>query len=145
MTLLTTGPIENNVNSENNTRLTQQATVKIDNWSGQDASTVLIEGYYMNEERVQYVCDLLKVMPHQVITRNYFADFDAFEFFFTTEDLPTNPIQISFWGKDSTEKLVAPHRLVSSELSGYVGATGATGDITNHRYMIPVLNVNKIG
>ncbi|MEK3984424.1 hypothetical protein MHB77_13610 [Paenibacillus sp. FSL K6-3166] len=81
MTLLTTGPIENNVNSENNTRLTQQATVKIDNWSGQDASTVLIEGYYMNEERVQYVCDLLKVMPHQVITRNYFADFDAFEFF----------------------------------------------------------------
>ncbi|OMD57305.1 hypothetical protein [Paenibacillus odorifer] len=127
MTLLTTGPIENNVNSENNTRLTQQVTVKIANGSGQIASTVLIEGYYMNEERIQYVGDLLDVMPNQVITKNYFADFDTFEFFFTTASLPDHPIQISFWGKDSAEKLVAPHRLATAELLGYDGATGATG------------------
>ncbi|MEK3942113.1 MULTISPECIES: hypothetical protein [unclassified Paenibacillus] len=69
MTLLTTGPIENNVNSEDNTRLTQQVTVKIANGSGQIASTVLIEGYYINEERIQYVGDLLDVMPNQVITK----------------------------------------------------------------------------
>lgn len=81
MTLLTTGPIENNVNSENNTRLTQQVTVKIANGSGQIASTVLIEGYYMNEKRIQYVGDLLDVMPNQVITKKYFADFNTFEFF----------------------------------------------------------------
>ncbi|MEK3865484.1 hypothetical protein MHH60_18620 [Paenibacillus sp. FSL H7-0716] len=105
----------------------------------------------MNVERIQYVGDLLDVMPNQ-------------------------PIQISFWGKDSAEKLVAPHRLVTAELLGYDGATGATGAtgvtgakggtgsdgaigetgvtkvsvtvdgvITNHRYMIPTLIVNKIG
>lgn len=123
-------------------------------------------------------------MPNQVITKNYFADFDTFEFFFTTASLPDNPIQISFWGKDRAEKLVAPHRLVTAELLGYdeatgatgvtgakggtgsdgaigdtgvtgvTGATGATGAsgnngvngvITNHRYMLPTLIVNKIG
>ncbi|MNB95883.1 hypothetical protein D3C75_430720 [compost metagenome] len=71
MTLLTTGPIENNVNSENNTRLTQQVTVKFANGSGQIASTVLIEGYYMNEERIQYVGDLLDVMPNQPIQLSF--------------------------------------------------------------------------
>jgi|GEM_PF-3609003 len=65
-------------------------------------------------------------MPNQVITKNYFADFDTFEFFFTTASLP-DQIQLSFWGKDSAERLVAPHRLVTAELLGYDGATGATG------------------
>lgn len=93
--------------------------------------------------------------------------------FFTTASLPDHPIQISFWGKDSAEKLVAQHRLATAELLGYDGATGATGVtgakggtgsdgaigdtgvtkvsvtvdgvITNHRYMIPTLIVNKIG
>ncbi|OMD75442.1 MULTISPECIES: hypothetical protein [Paenibacillus] len=55
----------------------------------------------MNEERIQYVGDLLDVMPN-------------------------HPIQLSFWGKDSAEKLVAQHRLATAELLGY-GATGATG------------------
>lgn len=125
MTLLTTGPIENNVNSEDNTRLTQQVTVKIANGSGQIASTVLIEGYYINEERIQYVGDLLDVMPNQVITKIILRILIPSNFF-TTASLPDHPIQISFWGKDSAEKLVTQHRLATAELLGY-GATGGTG------------------
>ncbi|MEK5281610.1 hypothetical protein NSS82_25410 [Paenibacillus sp. FSL H7-0735] len=41
--------------------------------------------------------------------------------------MPDHPIQLSFLGKDSAERLVAPHRLVTAELLGYDGATGATG------------------
>lgn len=133
MSFLSTGPIENN--AVNGVRPTQTVTVRIDNRSDVTASSVQIQGYYMDGGlRVLYVSESLNIAPNQVVTNNYFANFDAFEFTFTTTTTVNDPIQVSFWGKSSTGSLVTAHRLVSSELlgdvpdiTGVTGATGATG------------------
>ncbi|MEK3824699.1 MULTISPECIES: exosporium glycoprotein BclB-related protein [Paenibacillus] len=133
MSFLSTGPIENNAVS--GVRPTQSVTVRIDNRSEVTSSTVQIQGYYMSSGlRVLYVSESLDIAPNQVITNNYFANLDAFEFTFTTTATVNDPLQVSVWGKSSTGSLVTAHRLVSSELlgetpsmTGVTGATGATG------------------
>ncbi|MDP9699249.1 BclB C-terminal domain-containing protein [Paenibacillus intestini] len=133
MSFLSTGPIENNAVS--GVRPTQSVTVRIDNRSEVTSSTVQIQGYYMSGGlRVLYVSESLDIAPNQVITNNYFANLDAFEFTFTTTATVNDPLQVSVWGKSSTGSLVTAHRLVSSELlgetpsmTGVTGATGATG------------------
>ncbi|WP_198536524.1 collagen-like protein, partial [Paenibacillus sp. DMB5] len=135
MSFLSTGPIENN--PVGGVRPTQMVTVRVDNRSDTNASTVSIQGYYMSGgTRVLYVSQALNIAANQVVTVNYFADLDAFEFTFTTPTAPpaSDPVQISLWGKSSTGQLVTAHRLVSAELlgetagiTGPAGATGATG------------------
>ncbi|PYY27888.1 exosporium glycoprotein BclB-related protein [Paenibacillus illinoisensis] len=130
MSFLSTGPIENN--AVNGVRPTQTVTVRIDNRSDLTASSVQIQGYYMDGGlRVLYVSESFDIAPNQVVTNNYFANFDAFEFTFTTTTTVNDPIQVSVWGKSSTGSLVTAHRLVSSELLGDIpgitGVTGATG------------------
>ncbi|KAA8782823.1 hypothetical protein EC604_03055 [Paenibacillus amylolyticus] len=126
MSFLSTGPIENNAVS--GVRPTQSVTVRIDNRSEVTASSVQIQGYYMSGGlRVLYVSESLEIAPNQVITNNYFANLDAFEFTFTTTATVNDPVQVSVWGKSSTGSLVTAHRLVSSELLGTPGVTGATG------------------
>ncbi|WP_337034411.1 exosporium glycoprotein BclB-related protein [Paenibacillus illinoisensis] len=130
MSFLSTGPIENN--AVNGVRPTQTVTIRIDNRSDVTASSVQIQGYYMNGGlRVLYVSESFDIAPNQVVTNNYFANFDAFEFTFTTTTTVNDPIQVSVWGKSSTGSLVTAHRLVSSELLGDIpgitGVTGATG------------------
>nr|WP_307543028.1 exosporium glycoprotein BclB-related protein [Paenibacillus sp. W4I10] len=133
MSFLSTGPIENNAVS--GVRPTQTVTVRIDNRSNVTASTVQIQGYYMSGGmRVLYVSESFDIAPNQVVTNNYFANLDAFEFTFTTTATVNDPVQVSVWGKSSTGALVTAHRLVSSELlgeipsvTGVTGATGATG------------------
>ncbi|MBM0632750.1 collagen-like protein, partial [Paenibacillus polymyxa] len=73
--------------------------------------------------------------PNAVITRNFFANLDAFEFVFTTSGPAVNETQISVWGKDALGQLVPAHRLVSDELlgtdqgvQGPQGVQGAQGD-----------------
>ncbi|MGD0032307.1 exosporium glycoprotein BclB-related protein [Paenibacillus illinoisensis] len=130
MSFLSTGPIENN--AVNGVKPTQTVTIRIDNRSDVTASSVQIQGYYMNGGlRVLYVSESFDIAPNQVVTNNYFANFDAFEFTFTTTTTVNDPIQVSVWGKSSTGSLVTAHRLVSSELLGDIpgitGVTGATG------------------
>ncbi|MEC0124435.1 exosporium glycoprotein BclB-related protein [Paenibacillus pabuli] len=130
MSFLSTGPIENN--SINGVRPTQSVTVRMDNRSDVTGSTIQIQGYYMSGGlRVLYVSESFEISPNQVITNSYYADFDAFEFTFTTTAMVEDPIQVSVWGKSSTGSLVTAHRLVSSELLSEIpsitGATGATG------------------
>ncbi|MFK0522667.1 exosporium glycoprotein BclB-related protein [Paenibacillus illinoisensis] len=130
MSFLSTGPIENN--AVNGVRPTQTVTVRIDNRSDVTASSVQVQGNYMNGGlRVLYVSESFDIAPNQVVTNNYFANFDAFEFTFTTTATVNDPIQVSVWGKSSTGSLVTAHRLVSSELLGDIpgitGVTGATG------------------
>ncbi|HBS45022.1 MAG TPA: YVTN family beta-propeller repeat-containing protein, partial [Paenibacillus sp.] len=109
-------------------RPTQHVTIKIDNRSDVISSTVLVLGYYMDGTRTLYVSELVNVMPEQAITKDYYADFDAFEFIFTTLSLVDDPIQVSVWGKNNVGQIVTAHRLVHSELLGAtVGVTGATG------------------
>ena len=60
------------------------------------------------------------------------ANFDAFEFNFTTSGAAETSIEVSAWGKNAAGQLVTAHRLVSSELlgaqlNGVTGVTGATG------------------
>ncbi|WP_145046645.1 exosporium glycoprotein BclB-related protein [Paenibacillus xylanexedens] len=130
MSFLSTGPIENN--SVNGVRPTQSVTIRIDNRSDTVTSTIQLQGYYMTDgSRILYVSESFDIAPNQVITNNYFANFDAFEFTFSTTAVVNDPVQVSVWGKSSTGSLVAAHRLVSSELIGEIpsitGATGSTG------------------
>ncbi|MEK4514803.1 hypothetical protein NSS64_06005 [Paenibacillus sp. FSL H8-0122] len=133
MAFLSTGPIENN--PVGGVRPTQQVTVKIDNRSVDSASTVSIQGYYLSAgTRVMYVSELHHLAANQVITRNYYADFNGFEFTFVTPEASedSGPVQVSVWGKSSTGQLVTAHRLVSEELlgengGGEAGPTGARG------------------
>ena len=126
MSHLSTGPIENNM--VGGVRPTQSVTIKLVNQSDFIASSVQIEGYYMNGTRTLYVSELHNVGPNQVLTKEYYADFDSYEFIFTTPVTINDPIQISLWGKNSAGQLVTAHRLVYSELYGEtLGITGATG------------------
>ncbi|WP_339319169.1 exosporium glycoprotein BclB-related protein [Paenibacillus sp. FSL R10-2734] len=126
MSHLSTGPIENNLVSGE--RPTQLVTIKLVNQSDVTASMIQIEGYYMNGTRTLYVSELHAVGPNQVLTKDYYANFDSFEFFFITPTLIDDPIQVSVWGKGSTGQLVTAHRLVYSELYGEnIGFTGAAG------------------
>lgn len=126
MTLLSTGPLENN--AVGGVRPTTQVTVRIDNRSNVSAYTVVLQGYYMQGGmRVLYVSQSLNVAANGSITNTYYADLDAFEFVFATSDTVDDPVQISVWGKSSTGQLVTAHRLVSAELLGDTGVTGATG------------------
>ncbi|MEK4462352.1 exosporium glycoprotein BclB-related protein [Paenibacillus sp. FSL H8-0315] len=126
MSQLSTGPIENNL--VGGVRPTQLVTLKIVNQSDDTPSTVQVEGYYMNGTRTLYVSEQVNLAPNQVVNRDYYANFDSFEFLFTTPITIDDPIQISVWGKSSTGQLVTAHRLVYSELYGeHIGITGATG------------------
>ncbi|WP_193748439.1 hypothetical protein [Paenibacillus sp. PAMC 26794] len=105
MSFLSTGPIENNAVS--GVRPTQTVTVKIDNRSDVTTSTIQIQGYYMSGGmRVLYVSEFFDVAPNQVVTNNYYANLDAFEFTFTTTATVNDPVQVSVWGKSSTGALV---------------------------------------
>lgn len=116
MAILSTGPIENN--AVNGVRPTVQVTVKIDNRDAVNPSAILIQGYDLTLTRTLYVSELITVSPDEVITRNYFANLDAYEFVFTTEGLAELQTEVSVWGKDSAGRLVTAHRLVSAELLG---------------------------
>lgn len=82
MAILSTGPIENN--AVNGVRPTVQVTVKIDNRDAVNPSAILIQGYNLTLTRTLYVSELITVSPDEVITRNYFANLNAYEFVFTT-------------------------------------------------------------
>ena len=98
MAVLSTGPIANN--PVNGVRPTQQVLVKMDNRDSFDSSTVLIQGYYLNGTRTLYVLEQVMLSPNEVVTRNYFANFDAIEFVFTTGGPAEERTQISVWGKN---------------------------------------------
>lgn len=129
MASLSTGPIENR--PVGGVRPTQQVTVKMDNHDSVNSSSVLVQGYFLNGTRTLYVLEEVLLTPNEVATRNYFANFDAFEFVFTTSGPAAESTEISVWGKNASEQLVTAHRLVSDELLGaeVAGAQGPQGDI----------------
>jgi ligand-binding SRPBCC domain-containing protein len=82
MSFLSTGPIENAVSPVTGVRPTQQVIVKIDNPSSDTSSWIAIHGFYLNGVRTQYVNEVMYVAPNEVITKEYYANFDGFEFIF---------------------------------------------------------------
>ncbi|MEK3747200.1 hypothetical protein NYE25_03050 [Paenibacillus sp. FSL E2-8871] len=121
MTILSTGPIENSPVS--GVRPTQQVTIKFVNRDSIISSTIQVEGYVLNGTRTLYAQDEFVLSPNQVITKNYYADLNAFEFIFTLEEAASEVTQISAWGKNSSGQLVTAHRLVSSEVLDTAGTT----------------------
>ncbi|MDR3601905.1 MAG: hypothetical protein P4L49_15695 [Desulfosporosinus sp.] len=76
--------------------------------------TVQISGYYLSgTTNVMYVLELYSLNPGEVVTRNYYAQFNAFRFQFETS---SQTVEISFWGKDSAGNLVAAHHILPSKL-----------------------------
>ncbi|WP_413408607.1 hypothetical protein [Paenibacillus amylolyticus] len=71
MAILSTGPIENNPVS--GVRPTQQLTINIDNRNLVTNAIVLIQGYYLNGTRTEYILELISVNPNQAIKKDYFA------------------------------------------------------------------------
>lgn len=111
MAILSTGPIENNAVS--GVRPTQTVTVRILKRNAPGGSAVTIQGYVLGATRTLYVSETININPNEVVTRNYFADLDGYEFIFTVGN--AEEIEISVWGKTSTGQLVNAHRVVAHE------------------------------
>ncbi len=78
MAILTTGLIENTPVS--GVRPTVSFVVRITN-DGTVTETVMTEGIFVvGPTKVPYVLELISVIPGEAVEREYFADFDAFEF-----------------------------------------------------------------
>ena len=111
MAELTTGLIENT--SVLGVRPTVTFVVRITN-DGTTTESVMTEGsFVLGGAKVLYVLEQINVLPGEAVERIYFADFDAFEFQFTTS---SPEIAISAWGKDEAGNLVAAHRVLPAEL-----------------------------
>ncbi|WP_205207694.1 hypothetical protein [Bacillus sp. P14.5] len=111
---LSTGPIENRLSS--GVRPTQQVTAKFINENPVNSSTVLVQGYYLNGSRTQYVLETITLSPNQVFTKDYYANFNGYLFTFTIEGAAAENTRISFWGKNAGGQIIASYRLVSDEL-----------------------------
>ncbi|MGQ8872710.1 hypothetical protein [Paenibacillus sp. TSA_86.1] len=113
MAILSTGPIENNVVA--GVRPTQQVTIRLVSRAAVDATTVSVQGYVLSTTRTLYVNELISIAPNEEVTRNYFADLDAFEFVFGTSEESVGAVGISVWGKQASGQLVDAHRVVEHE------------------------------
>ncbi|ASR47703.1 hypothetical protein B4V02_13975 [Paenibacillus kribbensis] len=113
MAVLSTGPIENSPVS--GIRPIQQVTVKIINRDLVNSSIVLIQGYFLNGIRTLYVLEQMALAPNTVTTKNYLADFDAYEFVFTTSGLAEESTDISVWGKNGNGEIIDVQRVVADE------------------------------
>ncbi|MFP7447040.1 collagen-like triple helix repeat-containing protein, partial [Bacillus infantis] len=126
MAVLSTGPIANP--SVAGARLTRTVLIKLDNRDNANSSTVLIQGYSLNGSRIAYIREQVILAPNQVVTREYFANLNAFELVFNTSGPAEANTQVSVWGRDVSGQLVAAHALVSDELLGSNGSNqGAQG------------------
>jgi hypothetical protein len=77
-------------------------------------ANVLISGFYVSGGvKTPYVLELFTLAPGAVATRNYFSQFDIFEFQF---DVTLTTVEISVWGKDAAGNINAEHRLVAEEM-----------------------------
>ncbi|GAB6152828.1 hypothetical protein JCM17380_15780 [Desulfosporosinus burensis] len=89
------------------------------NISNDDTSTVAIqiEGFFQSgTTKVKYVEELFTLTAGSVTKRNYFAQFDAFEFQFTVS---SEAVEITAWGKDATGNLTTAHRAVAQEVNPF--------------------------
>ncbi|KAA8782824.1 hypothetical protein ABIE27_000295 [Paenibacillus sp. 4624] len=113
MAILSTGPIENNAVSGG--RPTKQVTIRLVSRAVADAVSVSVQGYVLSTTRTLYVSELISIAPNEAVTRNYFADVDAFEFEFGVSNERVGEVGISVWGKDASGQLVDAHRVVEHE------------------------------
>lgn len=113
MAILTTGPIENS--PVGGVEQIQQVTVKMVNRDLVNSSTILIQGFILNGLRTLHVLEQIALAPNAVVTRNYLANFDAYEFVFTTSGLAEESTDISVWGKNGSGTIIGAQRIVADE------------------------------
>jgi hypothetical protein len=112
MALLTTGLFENTPVAGVRPSSTLSVNISNDNTVTVD---VLIEGFFQSgTTKVMYVQELLTLTAGSVAQRNYFAQFDAFEFQFNVSSLA---VEVSAWGKDAAGNLTSAHRVVAEEVN----------------------------
>ncbi|MHB1651431.1 MAG: hypothetical protein ACYCVD_03005 [Desulfitobacteriaceae bacterium] len=112
MLYVTTGILENAAVS--GMRPTSTVALRITN-DGLVNDSVQIIGFYLTgATKVQYVSEIITLAPGAVVTKSYYAQFDAMEFQFMTLE---NSMQISVWGKDANGNLNPAHRVLPSELN----------------------------
>lgn len=112
MDLLATGLIENTPVS--GVRPTSTFTVKITN-NDTIAAIIQTYGFFVTgATKTLYVLELFAVVAGEVVTKNYTAQFDAFEFQFM---ISSDALEISAWGKNASGNLVAAHRVLPAELN----------------------------
>ncbi len=71
---------------------------------------VRINGYYQSgTTKVTYVEEFLTLTSGSVVTRSYYAEFDAFEFQFSVS---SEAVEVTAWGKGPTGNLTIAHRVV---------------------------------
>lgn len=89
-------------------------TVKITN-DGLINDAVQIIGFYIEgSTKVQYVSEVIGMVPGEVLSKNYYVQFDSFEFQFMTV---YNSSQISVWGKKADGSFNPVHRVLPAELN----------------------------
>ncbi|HEY4431654.1 MAG TPA: hypothetical protein VGN87_11490 [Paenibacillus sp.] len=113
MALFSTGPMDNSPIL--GIRQTQIVTVKVVNRDSLNPYNLVIQGFVLNGSRTMYVNEMVNLSPNQVLTRNYFADLNAFEFVFATLEEVEAQVGISVWGKQASGQLVDSHRVVAWE------------------------------
>jgi len=89
------------------------------NISNDDTSTVTVQilGFYQSgTTKVLYVDELFSLTVGSVARKNYYAQFDGFEFQFIVS---SEAVQVTAWGKDATGNLTTAHRVVAKEINPF--------------------------
>ncbi|KGK90923.1 hypothetical protein DP73_05575 [Desulfosporosinus sp. HMP52] len=111
---LTTGLFENTPVAGVRPSTMVSVNITNDDTTSQD---VLIQGFFQSgTTKVLYVLELLVLAPGGVALRNYFADFDAFEFQFVAS---SEAVEVTVWGKDAAGNLTTAHRVVAQEVDPF--------------------------
>ena len=89
------------------------------NISNDDISIVdvEIEGFFQSgTTKVMYVQESFTLTAGSVAQRDYYAQFDAFEFQFTVS---SEAVKVTAWGKNATGNLTTAHRVVAQEVNPF--------------------------
>lgn len=114
MALLTTGLIENTAVA--GVRPSSTLTVLISNDDSVSAAIQIAGFYQSGTTKIMYVDEVLTLSAGDVVKRDYYAQFDGFEFQFNVSSLA---VEVSAWGKDAAGNLTTAHRVVSEELNPF--------------------------
>ncbi|MDR3601835.1 MAG: hypothetical protein P4L49_15345 [Desulfosporosinus sp.] len=78
---------------------------------------VQIEGFFQSgTTKVKYVEEVVALTAGSVVQRNYYAQFDAFEFQFAVS---SEAVEVTAWGKDANGNLTTAHRVVAQEVNQF--------------------------
>jgi len=87
------------------------------------SASIKIKGFYMNKTtEVEYISDTFYIDAGNVATRQYYVQFDAFEFRF----LPSSEaVEVFAWGINSAGKSTTDYRVLPMEINSFAGSTEA--------------------